>query len=300
MSQGVETLATECVSCRRPLSGRYCAHCGEKVLDPESLTVRHFVTHTVLQELGNVDGKLWRTLRSLMTRPGFLSSEYASGRRKLYVNPVRLLLLSIIFYALVTQGGFLVTFMLGRVTLSLAPTAVRQTVSVADTVTRIDRFGILQRMLAAKAQSVDLGSDTVRERFHRRLNQFAQPLSFANVVLLALALHAIFRRRRRLLVDNAAFSMHLVSFVLISSAALLPGLWLMARGADPIAVAVFLAVFVWQSAYMAIAIRRFYLPLESRWPWLRAIVSALFIYFLNAAFITAVQIVGGAIALRSL
>jgi hypothetical protein len=300
MSQGVETLATECVSCRRPLSGRYCAHCGEKVLDPGSLTVRHFVTHTVLQELGNVDGKLWRTLRSLMTRPGFLSSEYASGRRKLYVNPVRLLLLSIIFYALVTQGGFLVTFMLGRVTLSLAPTAVRQTVSVADTVTRIDRFGILQRMLAAKAQSVDLGSDAVRERFHRRLNQFAQPLSFANVVLLALALHAIFRRRRRLLVDNAAFSMHLVSFVLISSAALLPGLWLMARGADPIAVAVFLAVFVWQSAYMAIAIRRFYLQLESRWPWLRAIVSALFIYFLNAAFITAVQIVGGAIALRSL
>src|SRR5687768_4510045 len=52
-----------CVSCDAPLSGAYCARCGERVLEPEALTLRHFLVHTVAHELLNVDGTLWRTLR---------------------------------------------------------------------------------------------------------------------------------------------------------------------------------------------------------------------------------------------
>src|SRR4051794_2211651 len=69
-----------CVSCDAPLSGPYCSRCGERVLEPDALTLRHFFTHTVAHELLHVDGTLWRTLRLLFVRPGQLSLDYAAGR----------------------------------------------------------------------------------------------------------------------------------------------------------------------------------------------------------------------------
>ena len=71
---GTEAIGVErCVSCDAPLSGPYCAQCGERVLEPEALTLRHFMVHTVADELLNVDGTLWRTLRLRFVRPGRLS-----------------------------------------------------------------------------------------------------------------------------------------------------------------------------------------------------------------------------------
>ena len=45
---GTEAIGVErCVSCDAPLSGPYCARCGERVLEPEALTLRHFLVYTV-------------------------------------------------------------------------------------------------------------------------------------------------------------------------------------------------------------------------------------------------------------
>lgn len=300
MSHAAEHVVARCASCGQPLKGRYCADCGEKVLDPDALTLRHFITHTLVDELVHLDGKFWRTLRSLTFRPGFLTEEYSAGRHRLYIKPVRLLIATIITYALLTQGGLLVTLTIYYLHLSVAPTAVPESASVAETVRQIDRFGALAPLLAAKEQSADLTSEAVRERFHRRLNRFAQPLSFSNVGLLALALHLFFHRRRRLLLDHVVFSMHLVSFVLISSLALLPAVWLMETH-QGVGLAIILGVTVWQFAYLSIAIRRFYFSDRgTARPRLYAMMAALLIYILNSAFITCVQMVGGAIALRSI
>jgi hypothetical protein len=290
-----------CANCGHPLTGRYCAHCGERRFDPESLTVRHFVTHTLVDEVIHLDGRFWRTLRNLLFRPGVLSTEYTAGRRRPYVKPVRLLIAAIITYALLTQGGLLVTLTIGWLNLSVAPTAVPARESVAETVRRIDRFGVLGRLLASKQRSVDINSPAVQERFHRRLNQFAQPLSFANVFLLALALYLVFRRRRPLLLAHAVFSMHFVSFVLVSSLALLPAMWVYDR-LQRVSLVIILAVFIWQFTYLTIALRRFYFSAgrPPARPKLSAAGAAMLIYILNSAFLTIVQIIGGAIALRSI
>src|SRR5918997_6420715 len=122
-----------CVSCAAPLSGPYCSRCGERTLEPEALTLRHFLVHTVAHELLHVDGTLWRTLRLLFVRPGRLSLEYAAGRRRPYVNPFRLLLIAIVAYALLTASGFNAFLNLGGVTISLAPAAVPRSRSVETT-----------------------------------------------------------------------------------------------------------------------------------------------------------------------
>jgi hypothetical protein len=301
MSQVVDSVAGTCANCRQPLTGRFCAHCGEQAIDPAALTVRHFVTNTVVDELTHVDRKFWTTLANLMFRPGFLSAEYAAGRRRAYIKPVRVLLATIVLYALLTQGGLLVTLTIGLVNVSIAPTVVPSHVSVAETIRRIDRFGVLTKLLAAKSTSTDLTSDVVRERFHRKLNQFVQPLSFANVVLLSLALFVLFRRRRRLLLHHAVFSIHLMSFILASSLGLMPAVWLLENDYSS-GLAIIFAVSIWQFAYVAAATRRFYFtqPPTPRRPRLSAFWAASAIYLLNSAFLTIVQMAGGAIALRSL
>ena len=40
------------------------------------------------------DGKFWKTLAALLLRPGFLTREYLAGRRRRYIGPARLFLVS--------------------------------------------------------------------------------------------------------------------------------------------------------------------------------------------------------------
>jgi hypothetical protein len=283
-----------CVSCDAPLSGPYCAQCGERAFEPEALTLRHFLVHTVAHELLHADGTLWRTLRLLFVRPGRLSLEYAAGRRRPYVNPFRLLLIAIVAYALMTSSGLIVTLNLGRVTVSLAPAAIRRSRSVETTIEEVDRYGLLRTRLAAKKER--LTSDAARARFHDQLAAFAQPVSFANVLLLAVTLHLVFRWRRRRFLEHAVFSMHVVSFVLLSSVTLLIAIrsrfWL-----GGYLFMIMNLIALWQFAYLAVAIRRFYLP-AGRWgARFLSIAAAMIIYLVNAAFMTAVQVGAAAVAL---
>jgi uncharacterized protein DUF3667 len=299
--KSVENAPAVCVSCAQPLFGRYCSHCGEQVLDPHALTVRHFLQHTLLHEGLHLDGKLWRTLRGLF-RPAFLSQEYGAGRRRLYVSPLKLLATAVVVYALATRGGLHVSLFLGRVSLSIAPAAVNRGASVEETVAGIDRFGVLGRLLAARQRAGRLATESAREEFHRRLEAFAEPLSFANVLLLAFVLFGLFHRRRGLFVEHGVFSMHFVSFVLFSSLMFVPVPWLLSWGWNTAVPLVILVGVIWQFVYLSVGIRRFYLGGETgRFrPVVRSLAAALLIYLLNSVFVTAVQSLGGALALWSL
>jgi hypothetical protein len=148
--------------------------------------------------------------------------------------------------------------------------------------------------VAAKREQ--LAGEAARERFHARLEAFAEPVSFSNVVLLAATLHLVFRRQRRRFLEHAAFSRHAVSFVLLSSLTLFVAIrlrfWL-----GSYLLLTFALLFLWQFAYLTVAIRRFYLA-EGHWgAWLLSVAAALLLYVLNSAFMTAVQVAGTAIAL---
>ena len=186
------------------------------------------------------------------------------------------------------------TLKLGPVTLSTAPPSLSRNLSVEEAVAQIDRYGLLRQPLAAKRQRVE--TEAAREQFHARLAAFAQPLSFTNVVLLAAALHLAFLWKRRRFLEHLAFSMHVVSFVLLSSV-LLFGIALLRFWLGPYVFLALLMVSLLQFGYLTVAIRRFYLP-DGRWTArLLAVGAALLFYIVNTAFMTAVQIAGAAIAL---
>jgi hypothetical protein len=77
-----------CLNCQTEVIGRYCHKCGQENLEPKE-TVWHLVQH-FFNDITHFDGKFFDTVRYLIRRPGFLSSEYARGRRMSYLNPIRM------------------------------------------------------------------------------------------------------------------------------------------------------------------------------------------------------------------
>lgn len=87
-----------CRNCGARAEVRYCPVCGQET-DIAMPTVGHFVAEFAEQTFA-LQGQLWRTLYSLLFRPGQLTLEYIAGRRQRYVRPLRLYLaLSILFFA---------------------------------------------------------------------------------------------------------------------------------------------------------------------------------------------------------
>jgi len=89
--RGVDAPAA-CANCGAPLSGPFCAQCGQEVkpLDPP---VRRFAAEFA-QELFDVDGRVPRSLRRLLFSPGFLTREHVEGRRIPWLSPLKLYLLA--------------------------------------------------------------------------------------------------------------------------------------------------------------------------------------------------------------
>lgn len=81
-----------CRNCRALATGNYCPNCGqETMLELPSAGV---FLREVAGRYISLDGRLWRSLRTLVVRPGFLTREYLAGRRRRYVRPARLFVAS--------------------------------------------------------------------------------------------------------------------------------------------------------------------------------------------------------------
>lgn len=90
---------TTCGNCDSPLSGPFCAQCGQHVHD--SARSLGALLHDAWHVLTHLDGRSWATLRQLLLHPGRLTVDYFAGRRARYLPPVRLyLILSVLLFAL--------------------------------------------------------------------------------------------------------------------------------------------------------------------------------------------------------
>lgn len=93
------TVPARCLNCDAPLDGRFCAACGQEARDPKPTTQE--LLHAAAGEFFNWDGKLFGTLRTLVSKPGLLTAELLAGRRARYLPPLRLYLIcSVAFFAL--------------------------------------------------------------------------------------------------------------------------------------------------------------------------------------------------------
>lgn len=87
----------ECTNCGAPLTGRFCAACGQ-LADSHRRSAGHLF-RDFIKDVASFDSRILRASFALLFRPGELALAFREGRVQRYVPPVRLyLFVSLIFF----------------------------------------------------------------------------------------------------------------------------------------------------------------------------------------------------------
>src|SRR5438270_8414745 len=94
-----------CVTCGQQASRDFCSRCGEKRRQHHDFSLRHIFSDLV-EAFFHVDSKVYLTLKTLIFRPGRLTSEFFLGRRKPYMSPLQTFLVcNLLFFVLQPLTG---------------------------------------------------------------------------------------------------------------------------------------------------------------------------------------------------
>ncbi len=96
----------KCLNCGHPLdiSDRFCPECSQPN-STKKLSLRNYIGE-FFANLINYDSKLLKTLSTLLLRPGAITQDYIRGKRVVYTNPFRfLLIIGFIYFLIVNLLG---------------------------------------------------------------------------------------------------------------------------------------------------------------------------------------------------
>jgi Protein of unknown function (DUF3667) len=95
-----------CPGCGCVRATNYCPECGEEPLRERDLSLPDLIGQFA-RALSSIDGRLARSFRTLLTRPGALTEAYVAGRRRAYLGPLPLFLLAnALFFAVQSMTRF--------------------------------------------------------------------------------------------------------------------------------------------------------------------------------------------------
>jgi hypothetical protein len=252
----------------------YCPHCGEKRLLPEDLRLSALFREAG-HELFHLEGRLARTLLTLLRRPGELTVAWREGRRTAYTRPLPLFVAINLLFFLFLSGGMM-TWSFDSFHQPDQPTAATR---------------ILQELLAQSGQSLEV----LRARFDMTFTLAKKSYLFlALTPLLALGVGLLQIRRRQPAAVHVVFAVHssafllawlgvgsrLVYFLILFPLAWLAG-WLSGRpelaglvDGEPLLLLLMAAGLV---PYLTLSLGRVY---GDSWPWALSKATALWLLIL--------------------
>lgn len=193
-----------CKSCGNSFTGYYCNQCGEKVILPQDRSLKKLVSN-ILVALTFADNKLFKSLRLVVFNPGFLSKEFAEGRRVKYLAPMSLFfLLNLVYFIFPIIQLFSATLRTQLNTLHA----------------RKIEYGLAT--LSAKMNT--LGIHDIKSFaliYDQKTGGPAKMMVIVFAVLVSLPLNLIYRKRNRYFTDHVDWAVELVCFNLFVNALLL-------------------------------------------------------------------------------
>ena len=272
-----------CRNCGAAMHGAYCAACGQRRFRAGDRRLAHLLGEA-FEAATDFDGRLWRSLRAALFRPGLVACDWFEGRRARWVSPIRLFLLANLLYFLAP----------GLTDLSLpfhnqaradiyrefAPQVCADPASVWKCGAGQPHSAFTGPLLRARlererAQAQARGRAFELDAFERRYNANSDAIGKLLVILhvpfMALALLLSAWRSRRYYAEHFVAALGMLTFVLLFVQLLVkPGEWLYTRamalaghagtGMPLFALAGLLLACAW---HFAAACRRCY---GSRWP----------------------------------
>lgn len=249
-----------CANCGASLADRYCGRCGQD--SHASLSFGHFM-HELLEGLFHVDSKLWRTLRTLLTRPGLLTQQYLGGKRHSYSPPFRsYLVISVVYFVLASLFDTSVSRV---ITVNATPgpnvSGAGREIHASDCAQIAANPGWLLRFVPDLEASClrALGDDG--RALKAAMQNLLPKVMFVVLPLVALVQFWIYRRQRPLYLENLVFVLHFQSFYYVASAvALLLAAAVAALGGAKARLGELFefAIYIWSVVYLFVAMRRVY------------------------------------------
>jgi len=238
-----------CGNCGAPLGGAFCHGCGQKAAAPN--VSLHDFFHEAVEEFAHVDGKIVRTLRLLLTKPGMLTKEFLDGRRVRYISPLRVYLTcSVLFFALA----------------AFAPQAERPffRVSKVDGEAGLDPAAVQQLRDAATTRA----NRAIVHDFPRAM--------FVLMPFFGLLTWLFYRRQRPFYTAHLYYSIHFHAFVFLAMTIVIPLRF--TRGASAVTLGM-LAIYV----YHYVGLRRVFGG--SRWQtaWKGTLLAMIYMIAVLAA-----------------
>lgn len=239
-----------CDNCGTGLHGSHCHSCGAPKVEGRDLSIRRFALEAAQEVTSLEHSKLLRTVAALIFRPGFLASEYFSGRRVRYVKPFALALavLALHLFAFSVSNSVSM-YDVGKFAATqkqlLAGTGADQGALVS---TRIEREA------AARRVSERVVEQEVNDDWARNASLMQIPL----ILLFALALQLVHIRSRRYFVEHLVFSMYAISFAALTVVLMWPAYYLLGTSLGTGTAILAIAKNIVDATWLVLATRTFY------------------------------------------
>lgn len=205
-----------CRNCATPLVGEFCHNCGQE--HSNAILPLGEVVEDIIGEYITFDSKIFRSIRPLVLRPGFLTTEYVSGKRASYLLPSRMyLVIAVIFFFLAEKF---------------------------DPVTLEKNYDFAEAEIVALMSAKNLTRIELEVKFDDAISSIITTAVLMMIPVFTVFLKILFPKK--LLSEHLVFSFHFFSFVLLC---LIPGLFY-----EPLNVALLVVIGI----YLTIALRKNY------------------------------------------
>lgn len=189
------------------MNGPFCSQCGEKKLEKADYSLRP-VVEEVFGEFIHFDGRLLRTVKTLLSKPGELARAYFHGGRSRYTRPLTLfVMINLVFFIIQPHTALLGYGYSNYVSANRASSVSHRA------------------MIRAKLLKTHEPEASYAGRFNTVLQDQKKSVLLFSVPFLALAMLIVFAGKGRTYAEHLVFSVHVYTFLLLLFIGLLAVFW---------------------------------------------------------------------------
>lgn len=187
----------QCLNCGSTVTGSFCSSCGQKVSDHSDRAISKLVG----EFLGNLfffDGRFYKSVNYLITKPGRMTSEFLEGKRKKFLPPVTLFLFINLIY-----------FFLNPIT--------DYSLSLNDQITLQPFYSETASVMVNKRiEERGVSIESYSRSYQSTSDDLSRTIMILNTPLMAIIFYLVTFWRKKFFYDSLIFCIHFFTFFLFS------------------------------------------------------------------------------------